>query len=962
MSSQECREDRISKLGSLSATILEYYNKYGQNRDLEKYLRVRQNYNKSSSEGSLQIAGEMEQLSIQGKSLENIKQLRGFDTYDDSEKTTNTRENSKTNEQFSMGSTKHNSVSPKQQKHQLPDTPRVRITKKLDNLALKSKKLNFNLESSIEFSLNTPYNTKTNTGSCHELTDAASNYTGCQTPVDLDYRNISMSSQNDTNQTTENKKQVSPASSLASNRKGLEWDSLADIGYATRSSIKTKSIFKTASEDVSKSDIHEKELDSDQLAIKSKVKETAKSETQEEEQDTVNNEIVVYLHNEMPNNVSEATKIRRSEKEMIINESEISNPKITSTPKDAPIILVEKSVQTNLVENEHLKSMSMCTNRTDNLSTSSTDFEFQLGDTNYSSTTTNSQSDKENKIPISLETGCFPLGSSESSSSKQFTNDNSLTRYISVESKLTNGQVSVTPTNRKIKKIEELDADLRIGIDLLKVLAETKNLNRDMRKRLVRLLTENLIDSSSGTNGRSKQNTINSPKLKNHQIEMSTSKESSNLTNSLSTHTRSEVIETAKLNVPVENENQRSWLEPLTNSEKLYQKRLENNNNQGTEIPTSKKYLSLQSHQHENSINKKKFHDIEWLNVEIKQMRGLRNIIMAKEIRSTIINSDPNIITIPPLSNLNKSPHLEKKQNITNYGDSEVSWNSHKNHIRNHVCTNSSIKNDELNDVEKYAIASSEEFLKKYCQREKTTEIIYSNTNSLQHISVESHSRTTFDSGSLSSLSYEKHNNLFISDTTTESKNESVRSLVAGTGVQTTDSLLHTEPICELFDQNLQHPSSVPYLNTKRTVKIDKTKNNKQIQTIPQSVAYVLTFNKTKIDQVDVEKINTHSSDSSAKQPYNYSRESLNSKYIRFFNDLKLSDEVVPNLQEFLKQKRPDFIQKAEKRREIINEIIKTRRNRINLRIELLETASNLSFENALKKLPSQPLSKYNQP
>lgn len=45
------KNDKTKHL-KLSSTVLDYYYKYGENRDLEKYLRFKRSTNKSSSDSS----------------------------------------------------------------------------------------------------------------------------------------------------------------------------------------------------------------------------------------------------------------------------------------------------------------------------------------------------------------------------------------------------------------------------------------------------------------------------------------------------------------------------------------------------------------------------------------------------------------------------------------------------------------------------------------------------------------------------------------------------------------------------------------------------------------------------------------------------------------------------------------------------------------------------------------------
>lgn len=251
----------IFKKSALSSSVLDYYYKFGQNRDLEKYLRVRkQSCSKSSSDGSLhnfektQSSGSTEADRI-GKSLENLKLTQTgsnsrIDETDKSEKSTKTAsgdENAKTRRNHSTSNTSA--------KKEHDDSKGFKIHKKeARKLDKKSKSYNFNMESSIEISLPpscsmpilpfSAYNLHSSEQSVRKL-DLETNQT--QTDAIAEMKSVATECydlpivpvkppklsppEEIAESEAENVQPTSPASSVASAKVRLEWDSMADVGY-----------------------------------------------------------------------------------------------------------------------------------------------------------------------------------------------------------------------------------------------------------------------------------------------------------------------------------------------------------------------------------------------------------------------------------------------------------------------------------------------------------------------------------------------------------------------------------------------------------------------------------------------------------------------------------------------------------------------------------------------------------
>lgn len=245
------KKDRMKK-SKLSSTVLDYYHKYGQNRDLEKYLRTRRSTSKSSSDSSSKnytgsdltgdgkrIAKSMEKLDLSGRKAE-------FDEKDE-------RKASKSAENLDDSGKKANDNQKPAEQNQS-----IKIEKKSHQQwkgKSKSKSYNFNLESSIEIKL--PVSTPLPTFSAMTPPiDSISKATqvlqleSSETQTEPFQMKPSVPSVpptsagqalstpaaverkfDRTKPTPENVQETSPASSVASAIVRLEWDSMADIGY-----------------------------------------------------------------------------------------------------------------------------------------------------------------------------------------------------------------------------------------------------------------------------------------------------------------------------------------------------------------------------------------------------------------------------------------------------------------------------------------------------------------------------------------------------------------------------------------------------------------------------------------------------------------------------------------------------------------------------------------------------------
>lgn len=242
------KKDRM-KTSKLSSTVLDYYYKYGQNRDLEKYLRLkRQSTSKSSSDSSLRNYAGGDSTTESRRITKSMDQLDLSDRHVQIE---DDFEHIKSNKNENIGKSNRDESIDKP----INDNKHIKIEKKTQQQwtgKSKSKSYNFNLESSIEIAL--PTTTSMPILPTMQTIDTISKPTqtlqweSCETqtepfdghqsgPSNLIVQTpliVSSAIEPKTDPmkpTPENMPDTSPASSVASAKVRLEWDSMADIGY-----------------------------------------------------------------------------------------------------------------------------------------------------------------------------------------------------------------------------------------------------------------------------------------------------------------------------------------------------------------------------------------------------------------------------------------------------------------------------------------------------------------------------------------------------------------------------------------------------------------------------------------------------------------------------------------------------------------------------------------------------------
>lgn len=239
----------------LSKQILDYYYKFGQERNLERYLKLNRSLgSKSSSDGSLdQHSGRRRSVHFAPQpARERSKSMDCLDREKKEEKLVQTESTSYQScegsggEEVEQSSSSEMIVATEEAKEQ-----QRRVTVKRDKEGRKSYQIN--VESKVEIAFPTQF---------YQAMTAGMVFPGQQdvvkeTPIVVQVVSVPQPQQIEEekkeieetpievsfNQTLKNQstisefQPVSPASSIASNKQRLEWDSLGDVGYQRSQSV-----------------------------------------------------------------------------------------------------------------------------------------------------------------------------------------------------------------------------------------------------------------------------------------------------------------------------------------------------------------------------------------------------------------------------------------------------------------------------------------------------------------------------------------------------------------------------------------------------------------------------------------------------------------------------------------------------------------------------------------------------
>lgn len=419
-------------------------------------------------------------------------------------------------------------------------------------------------------------------------------------------------------------------------------------------------------------------------------------------------------------------------------------------------------------------------------------------------------------------------------------------------------------------------------------------------------------------------------------------------------------------------------LKPMTHSELDYENRKASNSSDhestkrldvNLNINASNMILDPKEKKKEALVTKNNVAQLLWIETEIQRLFDLKKKLHLGESRDDGRRESSNAST----SNVSQKTYenidlkIHNKKNVIQYkssGGKSSEWNSH----------NIALKSDRSklltpnpeNNLAEIVQKRKEEFAELY---EKKRGKLYDGTapiytrpystgndgySNFKHIVIShgEYKNSKEKQSSLSSCDFLSSRSISVpigntvTNTTTHqydmksdksSKYEANKQKIVAT--QTTDSLKRTIPIFE---------NKISVSSQQKTQMIHPTTLNKQLQTKPEPLAYVLTFNQQKktIENIHLQKAKH---DDTKKKP----KRSTNNQIVYDENDFDFR-----TLTEHLNEKRPETWRKMDQRNHCIKELRRLRELRNEQRKKLILLTSEKSLRERMKKLPPSPLSK----
>lgn len=514
-----CGIDPSSK-HAISDQILEYYHKFGQNRDLEKYLRLRQNYSKSSSDGSISNHPVHCLSSKLGKSLENLSLLKS-----------NIKD--KFDEILVEEKVKTKTPEP-------PPTIKDEKTKIIKHIKIKNedikkgekkcKSFNFNIESSIEISMPPPpipqiqtqppsasdqdekqfqsfikylQSTETQTQSLELPSSVKKDEPDFESPIKpVPSQNLSK------DEIPENIRTLSPASSVTSNKNKLEWDSMADVGYEKSGKAENFSAISSLERNALKKFFAQRGFNFDesiiliaqQTPIKPSVEENKKLELLKKS--STQKFISDFSTNPEAQSTPKSIIIEERNKGAIpknTNQIYFSNKKMSEQ--------FEKSAQTSLVDlsskatQASIIEQTIQTQKSQDIESSEDDFKEITGRSEFTQTETNEEMTVTDSFEF-LSVGDYLKGNESKSKVIENEKEEEAAEEEEVEVVVVKPE-TIRPRNSSLQN------DFQIGIDLMNSLVESKRMPTETKKKLIKRIVKTLVktkysdDSSSSSSSSS---------------------------------------------------------------------------------------------------------------------------------------------------------------------------------------------------------------------------------------------------------------------------------------------------------------------------------------------------------------------------------------------------------------------------------------------------------------------------
>ncbi|KAG4070649.1 hypothetical protein HA402_013569 [Bradysia odoriphaga] len=993
---------------ALSSTILDYYHRYGRNRDLERYLRFR---NRSSSGSSIQLSPTND--SRVGKSLENINIL---ESCVESEKSL---QKSKSSESINRSGRSKPEVTTGQCENSADTSDnQIKLTTKK---ALKSKKkFNINMDTHIEIMLpqQLPHSSHQQVEqqqpsfdalTHHDFSQQKSEFETSETQTErIEFPKTPNRSEFDAIDVPARPSSVASSAASISNKQRLEWDSMADVGYyKSTDDNKLTNLTEFERRALRKFfNSHGLNFDDEILVFAEEkyAKRNAKNKEGKVDPKRLWQSALVKFREKYGTQFNPESDLCITEPTVhstpiLSDSSKGAIPKVRSILLDAiktenePSEHVEKACQTSMVITSS-KECQVDETTSDMLSVS----DHQLGIT---STDNSKESEKSTDYK----------GGMVSAASFEF-----------VAPAVYKGQDKENiPPHEIFGVISTLENDLAKGVEVLYSLASAKELNEEKKKKLVRKIIKRITTAKYKDSTASSESIVSS--IQGYDSETSKSVVGN-------PHSRPNISGPVKKDNSKEN-SIKDFLKPITNSEVEYERNRSKEKRVIEQLPETESERQLRQKSIHSDVSQcdpnilkfveqQRQSQFEWIDREICHLVNLKEFLKKKREADTmkdIINLEMSRkgtgssrgssgviyenVTIDPKStehsyadvhgisqealasrsNSNKSatkPTSKSKENqrqslekdeISN-ASSSLEWNSHINMqqlVRNR--TKLQTPND---DIVSYAQTKEREFLGKYefIRSRPIYTQPYSSDHSDHYSEPHDNSRKplakkntnhaytsiTGSDGFLSSDSVSIPVANSTSNTTTHQYD--TRASVA---IQTSSSLARTAPIFRTKSDSCNcGNTNCNCVHTRRpTVRVKYQTNDKQLQVIPQAICYDINFDEKK-PQADA-NIKT---DSNRTKPESYYRHSDSSSASSKDSKKKSEPNFVGNfggcaklsLQDHLKSARPDFVSQADERRKCVIELHSLREKRNEQRNRLFLLSSNQSLRNHIKTLNPPPI------
>lgn len=907
----------------LNKQILDYYYKFGQERNLERYLKLNRSLgSKSSSEGSL------DQYTARNKTVHFAQPER-------------TR--SKSMECLNRGEMQEKHV---QTENASPYQPCGERGEEMEDHRNESKQsverrpYQINVENKVEIAFPSQFYQAMTAGMAIPSHSISSQTTEFIVPAavtttaplateespEIEERPIEVSpNQTLKNQSTISEFQpVSPASSIASNKQRLEWDSLGDVGY--QRALSEPRVNRIISKSQDKLNVQSKSVSGPTTLTSSK------STGAIPKKKLPAPEVKAVKNSSSPVKGSDKWKFllrKVKEKSSVILESSGGPPETPSskilfdadsskfaqsTPVVSPTVVVavnekrkeEKYSQTIEVstESKSIQAIHEVLDQTTSMSS------------NHESTAGSFEFIKGSRV----DRGCSTMSTNTSSSSDVLPTDSmnsKRTNTLRVRQEISQFLGNVTG------KDPSTEVDLRKAIDYIALLFDSRSIDKKSKRKLVEKIISKLLRLKESAQAVAK------PPTEVAEIEIQSDSQKTVSGTDTVSDTHHSDRDSTKLEDIRKSEFLKDWLKPMTNSEKDYEKKRRQSMDAEEHVPpVPDKVSTAASSSTDDCAEREKNLQLKCIEREIEYLERIKKLIQVGRM-NLMDDTKSNIQAIHRRSNNDRRSEsrttAEESISMVSTRPSSVraspsDWDSHKNLqivIKDRSKLNTppdqdrSIKPVRHEDLKEFVDRRTKEFAERYEKRAS----VYSAPSSKpyseprdSHISGNDRRRPGMVNASTSVNSFEFSctGPEFVKTASTIESSASKLAAISRTKNKVISSSIETATSMSF---------SAPIVSSSRN---GRSKKKQQLQSAvrscPESIAYTIVLNPPQ-NAAQEEGVNADYSSMGLL----YDKVSCGpttGSYPMTTNRMKICESGRFRLEDFLKINRPDFIHNAEERKE----------------------------------------------